>query len=106
MQFKTWLDLFHLNPDAWRLGDATPCRLKPSSWSIPIRFSFMGFLRYRHWYKKWVKSQRQQRFNKNLAEVLQLAQEDIRKLQQQADIEMQAAERQVRDVHERIKEHK
>ena len=105
MQFETWLDLFHLNPNAWILSDYSPCRLTPLlTRSIPIRFSFVGFLRYRRWYKKWTKSQKQRRFNENLAEVLQLAQEDIRKLQQQADIEMQAAERQVREVHERIKE--
>ena len=112
VKFKQWLDLYHLNPEEWRLED-TPSRYiygasKGYKYSygdgywVYIHFSFFDYLRYRLWKIGTKRRENNSKRDKRLKDVLELAQSDIERLKARADREMEEAKRRVEETKTRI----
>lgn len=103
MKFSQWLDLYHLNKNGWYISSCHVGRRFSSQNDIYIEFSYIDYLRYKHWYKNREKHEKNNCKDKNLIKVLEAAQKDIDRAREESANSMRATAEQVEEVSKRIK---
>lgn len=106
IKFKSFLSFYNINPDRWSLENDYVEFFKTEYYSygsaIRYKFNFIDYYRYLHWHKRQKKREKLKKEMDNINKMIQIIKKDIAKLEEENQVNMQSAAKNIRDITSRM----